>query len=166
MEVDVRRVRVENRRDFGGPWLGLELIRQLGLKDFFEETIPQGREQIPWSVMALVLVLCRLCEPSSELFMVVNRRFKTRIESALQNQPGLWVHFRPNGYDWQASPALGVAVLRVRRDRSPFSSARCDSVGSGPVGAIAGFELDPVGAIAGFEVPELSSGGMDWCRSR
>lgn len=70
VEVDVRRVRVENRRDFGGPWLGLELIRQLGLKDFFEETIPQGREQIPWSVMVLVLVLCRLCEPSSELFIV------------------------------------------------------------------------------------------------
>jgi transposase len=70
VEVDIRRVRVENRRDFGGPWLGLELIRQLGLKEFFEETIPQGREQIPWSVMALVLVLCRWCEPSSELFIV------------------------------------------------------------------------------------------------
>jgi hypothetical protein len=25
VEVDVKRVRVENRRDFGGPWLGLEL---------------------------------------------------------------------------------------------------------------------------------------------
>lgn len=70
VEVDVRRVWVENRRDFGGPWLGLELIRQLGLKDFLEVTIPQGRERIPWSVMALVLVLCRLCEPSSELFIV------------------------------------------------------------------------------------------------
>ena len=26
-----------------------------------------GREEIPWSLMALVLVLCRLCDPSSEL---------------------------------------------------------------------------------------------------
>jgi transposase len=67
VEIDVKRVRVENRRDFGGPWLGLELVEQLGLKDFLDGTIPAGREQIPWSLMALVLVLCRLCNPSSEL---------------------------------------------------------------------------------------------------
>ena len=67
VEVDVRRVRVENRRDFGGPWLGLELISQLGLKDFLDRTIPSGQEDISWSLTALVLVLCRLCEPSSEL---------------------------------------------------------------------------------------------------
>jgi transposase len=67
VEVDVKRVRVENRRDFGGPWLGLELVDQLGLKEFLERTIPSGREEIPWSLMALVLVLCRLCDPSSEL---------------------------------------------------------------------------------------------------
>lgn len=67
VEVDVKRVRVENRRDFGGPWLGLELVQQLGLKDFLDRTIPGGREEIPWSLMALILVLCRLCDPSSEL---------------------------------------------------------------------------------------------------
>ncbi len=67
VEVDVKRVRVENRRDFGGPWLGLELVEQLGLKEFLDRTIPAGREEIPWSLMALVLVLCRLCDPSSEL---------------------------------------------------------------------------------------------------
>ena len=67
VEVDVKRVRVENRRDFGGPWLGLQLVEQLGLKEFLDCTIPSGREEIPWSLMALVLVLCRLCDPSSEL---------------------------------------------------------------------------------------------------
>jgi transposase len=67
VEVDIKRVRVENRRDFGGPWLGLELVEQLGLKDFLDRAIPAGREEIPWSLMALVLVLCRLCHPSSEL---------------------------------------------------------------------------------------------------
>lgn len=70
VEVDVKRVRVENRRDFCGPWLGLELVDQLGLKEFLDRTIPSGREAIPWSLMALVLVLCRLCEPSSELHIV------------------------------------------------------------------------------------------------
>ena len=67
VEVDVKRVRVENRCDLGGPWLGLELVDQLGLKEFFDRTIPSGREDISWSLMALVLVLCRLCNPSSEL---------------------------------------------------------------------------------------------------
>jgi transposase len=67
VEVDVKRVRVENRRDFGGPWLGLQLVEQLGLKEFFQGVVPSGQEDIPWSLMALVLVLCRLCHPSSEL---------------------------------------------------------------------------------------------------
>ena len=70
VEVDVKRVRVENRRDFGGPWLGLELIDRLGLKAFLDQTIPSGHEDVSWSLMALVLVLCRLCEPSSELHIV------------------------------------------------------------------------------------------------
>lgn len=70
VEVDVKRVRVENRRDFGGPWLGLELADRLGLKAFLDRTLPSGREDIGWSLMALVLVLCRLCEPSSELHIV------------------------------------------------------------------------------------------------
>jgi transposase len=66
-EVDAARVRVERCRDFGGPWLGLQLIRQLGLTEFLEETIPAGREEIPWPAMAEILVLARLCRPSSEL---------------------------------------------------------------------------------------------------
>ena len=70
VEVDVKRVRVENRRDFGGPWLGLEVADRLGLKAFLDRALPSGREDVPWSLMALVLVLCRLCEPSSELHIV------------------------------------------------------------------------------------------------
>ena len=67
VEVDASRVRVENTRAFGGPWVAMELVRELGLDDFLRQVIPAGREEIRWSVMALVLVLARLCEPSSEL---------------------------------------------------------------------------------------------------
>ncbi len=67
VEVDAASVRVENRRDFGGPWLALEMVRRLRLKDFLDATIPKGQEEIPWSAMALVLVVSRLCNPSSEL---------------------------------------------------------------------------------------------------
>jgi hypothetical protein len=69
VEVDVKRVRVERSRKFGGPWLGRELLRRLELDRFLEETLPNGREEIPWSAMAMILILSRLCEPSSELHL-------------------------------------------------------------------------------------------------
>jgi transposase len=69
VEVDVKRVSVERKCDFGGPWLGLELCRSLGLPEFLDTTIATGREDIPWPMMALVLVLGRLCDPSSELHL-------------------------------------------------------------------------------------------------
>jgi transposase len=67
VEVDTTAVRVENQLAFGGPWLALEMIHKLRLHDFLKRTIPQGKEDIPWSLMAQVLVVCRFCNPSSEL---------------------------------------------------------------------------------------------------
>ena len=69
VEVDLKRVTVERSRHFGGAWLGLELCRRLGLIEFLDRTIPTGHEDIPWPVMALVLVLGRLGDPSSELHL-------------------------------------------------------------------------------------------------
>lgn len=67
VEVDAARVRVERLREFGGPWLGRELLRLVGLDAFFSKALPGGREEIPWALMAEVLVVSRLCDPSSEL---------------------------------------------------------------------------------------------------
>jgi transposase len=67
VEIDRASVRVENCRQFGGPWLALELIKQLGLHEFLKQALPLGQEHIPWSLTALILVIGRLCEPSSEL---------------------------------------------------------------------------------------------------
>ena len=67
VEVDPKRIRVERTRFFGGVWLGLEVVKKLELVRFLEGVIPQGREEIPWAMVALVLVLSRLCDPSSEL---------------------------------------------------------------------------------------------------
>jgi transposase len=66
-EVDTRRLRVERLRDFGGPWLGLQVLEKLGLDAFLQSVMPTGREEIDWSVMAQVLILGRLCDPGSEL---------------------------------------------------------------------------------------------------
>jgi transposase len=67
VEIDRQGVRVENCRKFGGPWLALTLIKQLGLHEFLQRALPAGQEHIPWSLTALILVIGRFCEPSSEL---------------------------------------------------------------------------------------------------
>jgi transposase len=67
VEVNANGIRVERCMDFGGPWLGLELLNRLGLAELFAGCMPAGREEVPWSLMSLVLVIARLCEPSSEL---------------------------------------------------------------------------------------------------
>ncbi len=83
VEVNASAVRVEKCRQFGGPWLALELIKTLGLDAFLQKTIPSGREDVPWSVMALVLVISRLCEPSSELSIAENFYRKTALSDLL-----------------------------------------------------------------------------------
>ena len=67
VEVNTSGVRVENLRQFGGPWLALHLIRTLQLDSFLERTIPNGRERVGWDVSSLILMIARLLEPSSEL---------------------------------------------------------------------------------------------------
>jgi hypothetical protein len=60
---------VENGRAFGGFWLGMQAVDRLGLAELLQSRRAgkPGRETVPWPMMALVLVLSRLCDPSSEL---------------------------------------------------------------------------------------------------
>lgn len=67
VEVNVRAVRTERVRDFGDVWLALQLLKRLGLLEFFRQTLPPGREKIPWADLACVLTIARFCEPKSEL---------------------------------------------------------------------------------------------------
>ncbi len=83
VEVNASAVRVENCRQFGGPWLALELIRRLGLDEFFEQIMPRGQETVPWSVSALILIIARLCEPSSELYIAEQWYPKTALPELL-----------------------------------------------------------------------------------
>ena len=66
VEVNAAGVRVENLRHFGGPWLAMELIRQLKLDEFLDRVMPGGQETIAWSLSSLILVIARLLEPSRE----------------------------------------------------------------------------------------------------
>ncbi len=94
VEVDAARIRVERCKEFGGPWLGMELMRELDLPAFFDRIMARGQEHVRWSVMAQVLVLARLCHPSSEL------------------------HIAEHFYESSALPQLlGVPPHRVNDDR-------------------------------------------------
>ena len=65
--VDLRRFHLERGRRFGDVWLGWRLWQALGLDELLERLLPPEREEVPWARMAAVLVIARLCEPSSEL---------------------------------------------------------------------------------------------------
>jgi transposase len=67
VEVDVNGLRIEKVRQFGDVWIGLALLRELQLPELLARLLPEGREEVPWSVMVQIAVLARLCEPSSEL---------------------------------------------------------------------------------------------------
>jgi len=69
VEVDASKVRVENCRKFGGPWLALEVARKLHLDEFLQGVMPSGQERVAWWRSALILVVARLCHPSSELYL-------------------------------------------------------------------------------------------------
>jgi len=81
--VRVDRVRLERGRAFGGVWLGWTLWRALGLDRLCEELLPAAREAVAWAVTAAVLVVARLCEPSSELHIAETWYRATALEDLL-----------------------------------------------------------------------------------
>ncbi len=83
VEVEHGLVRVENTRDFGGYWLGLELMRRLELDGFLRQVLPAGRETIDWDAMAKLLVLSRLLDPSSELYIAEHLYGRSGLEYLL-----------------------------------------------------------------------------------
>src|ERR1700756_1791827 len=65
--VLLNKVRLERSRQFGACWLGLELWRRLELDRFFEQAVDEHEADVPWSRVAAVLAINRLCAPGSEL---------------------------------------------------------------------------------------------------
>lgn len=67
VRVRVNQVRFERVRQFGTCLLGLELWKRLGLDELFEGILDQEGADVPWSRVAALLAINRLCAPSSEL---------------------------------------------------------------------------------------------------
>ena len=67
--VRLDKVRLERSRRFGDCFLGLELWKRLELDGFWEALLdrPDDAAEVPWSRIAALLAVNRLCAPGSEL---------------------------------------------------------------------------------------------------
>lgn len=81
--VNINRVSVERLRNFGDVYLALLLWSRLGFAEFCKEQMSEGREAIPWSVMACILTVARFCAPSSELQIAESWYDKTALDNLL-----------------------------------------------------------------------------------
>ena len=78
--LELRRVRA-----FGNCWLACELWRTLGLEGFWQERLPEGREEVPWEKVLRLLVVNRWIAPGSE-FRVHRQWF---VDSAMDELLGV-----------------------------------------------------------------------------
>ncbi|OHE89594.1 MAG: hypothetical protein A3G75_07425 [Verrucomicrobia bacterium RIFCSPLOWO2_12_FULL_64_8] len=83
VEVRLDQIRVERDRSFGGVWLGWVLWQALGLDRVCHEMLPRGRQGMNWAQLAAVLVIARLCEPSSEIHIAEDWFRRTALEDIL-----------------------------------------------------------------------------------
>jgi hypothetical protein len=66
VQVKLQEMELRRPRAFGNYWLGCELWQQLGLREFWEERLGRGREEVPWAKVLELLVVSRLVVPGSE----------------------------------------------------------------------------------------------------
>ena len=81
--VRLKQLRLERGRAFGDVWLGWTLWRALRLDELCGEILARGREAVPWAQIASILVIARLCEPSSELHIAEDWYRRTALEDLL-----------------------------------------------------------------------------------
>ena len=83
LAVKLNGVRLERSRSFGAVWLGLKLWQALRLNEVLGELLPRSREAVSWAEVIALLVIARLCEPSSELYVAEKWYRTTALEDLL-----------------------------------------------------------------------------------
>lgn len=66
LQVKLSGLELRRPRVFGNCWLASELWRQLGLDEFWQQRLPDGREAVSWEKVLRLLVVNRLIDPGSE----------------------------------------------------------------------------------------------------
>jgi transposase len=83
--VRLDAVRLERSRSFGAVWLSWIVWQALKFDELLSGLLPRGREAVSWADVIAILVIGRLCEPSSELH-VAERWYRT---TALEDLLGI-----------------------------------------------------------------------------
>lgn len=86
--VLLNKVRLERTRQFGSCFLGLELWKRLELDRFFEQTVDHEAADVPWSRVAALLAINRLCAPGSELAIEQRWYPSTALDDLLEIEEG------------------------------------------------------------------------------
>jgi transposase len=86
--VLLHKVRLERTRQFGACFLGLELWKRLELDRFFEQAVDGESADVPWSRVAALLAINRLCAPGSELAIEQRWYPSTALDDLLQIEEG------------------------------------------------------------------------------
>jgi transposase len=84
LAVKLDEIRLERSRSFGSVWLGWLLWRALGLDELLRELLPPQHEKVSWAEVIGILVIGRLCEPSSELHVAEHWYRTTALEDLLR----------------------------------------------------------------------------------
>jgi hypothetical protein len=82
--VLLNKVRLERPRQFGNSFLALELWKRLGLDEFWPGQLDREPAEVPWSRVAAVLAINRLCAPGSELAIEERWYPATALDDLLQ----------------------------------------------------------------------------------
>jgi transposase len=69
LQVKLSGLELRRPRIFGNCWLACELWSQLGLDEFWQERMPEAREQVSWEKVLRLLVVNRLLDPGSEFHL-------------------------------------------------------------------------------------------------
>jgi hypothetical protein len=86
--VLLNKVRLERTWQFGSCFLGLELWKRLELDRFFEQAVDGDPADVPWSRVAALLAINRLCAPGSELAIEQRWYPSTGLDDLLQIDEG------------------------------------------------------------------------------
>jgi transposase len=81
--VKLDGVRLERSRSFGAVWLGWILWRALKLDELCGALLTSKRDTVSWAEVVAILVIGRLCEPSSELHVAESWYRTTALEDLL-----------------------------------------------------------------------------------
>lgn len=83
VEIRLDRVRWTRPRDFGDVWAGWQLWQRLGLAAFCAAALDEHPAEVPWSQIAAILAINRLCAPGSELAIEARWYGRTALDDLL-----------------------------------------------------------------------------------